>query len=74
MYNVFKLTYVRKVTLYTVEEDPGFPVGGGTNTRWGVPTPAWVLFSKNVCENKRIGSGCGEGAPETFVCRSATIL
>ena len=29
-----------------------------------------VLFSENVCENERIGSGGGH-APENFVCRSA---
>ena len=50
--------------------DPGFPLGGHGPVGCGSLT--LVLFSENVCENKRIGS-CREGgrAPEVFVCRSA---
>ena len=54
--------------------DPGFPVGGGTNPHWsGHQPPTLVLFGENICKNERIWS-CwgGGGAPETFVCRSAT--
>ena len=48
--------------------DPGFPVGG-RRPHWGRQPLSQVLFGKNVCENERIGSHCGEvasGAP--WIC------
>ena len=35
--------------------DPGFPIGGVWTHYGGV----WALFTKNVCENERIGSRRG---------------
>ena len=44
--------------------DPGFPVGG-VDPLGGHGPPMWELFSKNVCENERIGSRGGRLAPGT---------
>ena len=58
--------------------DPGFPVGGHGPFFGGFWPPMRALFSKNVCESKRIGScrGAYAGTPprsaNDFVCRSAT--
>ena len=38
--------------------DPGFPIGG-VDPLGGRGPPTWVLFGKNVCENKRIWSHGG---------------
>ena len=42
--------------------DPGFPVGGGAEPLGGRQPATWALFSKNVCENEKIGSCWGGGA------------
>ena len=63
LYNVFKLTYVRKVTLYTVEEDPGFPVGGGgaqTLVRGCQPLRGRFLARMYV-KTKELGPVVGRG-------------
>ena len=54
--------------------DPGFPVGGGgANPRWRGRQPRHRCFSaKTYVKMKEFGPVGGGGAPETFVCRSAT--
>ena len=43
--------------MYISGPDPGFSVGGGRGPIFGgFWPPMWALFSKNVCENERIGS------------------
>ena len=52
-----------KLYNYTVA-DPGFPIGG-------CQPPMWVLFGRNIRENKRIWShwgGGGAGAPCVCQC------
>ena len=53
--------------------DPGFPIGGMPILIEGGANLRYMCFSVKTCKNKRIWS-CwgGGGAPETFVCRSAT--
>ena len=57
--------------------DPGFPAGGGGGggvrraVGGGRQPLTWALFSKNVCENKRIGPVGGGGARTGGVPRSA---
>ena len=57
--------------VYTQGRIQDFPLGGGGGG--GRQPPTQVLFGENICKNERIWS-CwgGGGAPETFVCRSAT--
>ena len=53
--------------------DPGFSVGGGAKPGGRQPLTR-VLFGKNLCENKRIGSGWGAHASGTPWIRQWSML
>ena len=70
---MFKMSENIEVYLFSVllmnfdillHDIPGFPVGGA-DPLGGCRPPTQVLFSENVCENKRTGSsrGCAPGTP-----------
>ena len=69
--------YFYKFVLFSVA-DPGFPIGGAPSRWEGHRPPMRVLFSKNVCENKRIGSRGGEGegggSANGFICSFEFLL
>ena len=50
-----------KITKTNAVADPGYPVGGHGPVGGGHGPPTRALFSKNVWENKRIGSHGGGG-------------
>ena len=53
------IVVIRKLVVIIPVADPGLPVGG-CGPIGGHGPLTWVLFGKNVCKNKRIGS-CREG-------------
>ena len=48
--------------------DPGFPRGGGTNPKGGVPTYYLAIFPENCMKMKKFWAGGGRASP----LRSAT--
>ena len=64
-YSFLKRCILSSEELWYSVADPGFPVGGGVDPLGGRGPPTWVLFSKNVCENKRIWSRREGHAPGT---------
>ena len=53
--------------------DPGFPVGGRGPRRGGRGPPRWLRFENFACQNERIWTPWGGGAPGAPP-RSANVM
>ena len=68
-------TVIPKARIYTLSGvDPGIPVWGGANSRWGLGANLrrGCFLAKMYVKTKELGPV--GGTPETFICRSATAV